>query len=160
MKRNDSESQFVSGGSIDRGSLEKHTLFLKMLDTENNGRGAFWEYIPWFVYFDDQSPSFQPRSNKSVLHISCPAVRRTDALGLTSDGWKRRESLLSLCARLVYLAEQNWLPGSKNHPICFCQCRLETLFLFCTISRNLESGAFFKCFPFLPSFSTEQPICV
>lgn len=46
-----------------------------------NGPGALREYIPWFVYFDDQSASFQRRSNKSVLHISCPAVRRTDALG-------------------------------------------------------------------------------
>lgn len=105
-----------------------------------------------FILTDDQSPPFQPRSNKSILHISCPAVRRADALGLTNDGWKRRESLSSLCARLVYLAEQNWLPDSKNHPICFCQCRSETLFVFRTISGNLESGAFFKCLFFLSLF--------
>lgn len=105
-----------------------------------------------FILTDDQSPPFQPRSNKSILHISCPAVRRADALGLTNDGWKRRESLSSLCARLVYLAEQNWLPDSKNHPICFCQRRSETLFVFRTISGNLESGAFFKCLFFSLSF--------
>lgn len=34
--------------------------------------------------------------------------------------------------------------------------------MFCTISGNLESGTFFKFpeFPFLSSFSRDQPICV
>lgn len=115
-----------------------------------------------FILTDDQSPPFQPRSNKRILHISCPAVRRADTLGLTNDGCKRRESLSSLCARLVYLAEQNWLPDSKNHPICFCQCRSETLFVFRTISGNLESGPFFKM-PFFFSlflFNKSANLCL
>lgn len=130
-----------AAGSIHRGSLEKHGRFLKTLKIMS---GLHSEKVSTdlFILPDDQSPPFQPRLNKSILRISCPAVRRADVLGLNNDGWKRRESLSSLCTRLVYLAEQNWLPDSKKRPICFCQCRSETLFVFHTISGNLEFAFF------------------
>lgn len=124
-----------------------------MLDTKNNGPGAFRENIHWFVYFDGRPITALPASLKQEYFAH--KLSSCDTLGLTNDGWKRRESLSSLCARLVYLAEQNWLPDSKNHPICFCQCRSETLFAFRTISGNLESGTFFKM-PFFFSLSFQQ----